>query len=61
MKKRFSSKKDRKQVEEQIIKDMTQIKDNLKEARVKQDNKTDKERVMSVLTKFLKLKKGNIH
>lgn len=57
MKKSFSSKKDRKQAEEQIIKDIAQIKGNLKQDRLKQDNKTDKQRIMSILTGFLKLKK----
>jgi hypothetical protein len=57
MKKSFSSKKDRKQAEEQIIKDIAKIKDGLNKNQLKQDNQSKKQGVMDVLTQFLKLKK----
>jgi len=57
MKDVFDSKEKRRKAEQQIIKDMGKIKDGLDKNKIQQDNQSKKQRVMSVLTQFLKLKK----
>lgn len=56
MKRVFSSKQKRKQAEDTIIREMVHIQKKLEDHRIKQETKVDKEKIMSVLTKFLKLK-----
>ena len=56
MKRFFSSKDKRKQAEDQIIRDLIKINDNLEKERNKLKAEKHKTHVMSVLTRFLKIK-----
>lgn len=62
MKKVFTSKQQRKQAEDSIMRDMRKILSSLEEHKKARETKVDKEQVMTVLTKFVQLKKnGKIH
>ena len=58
MKRVFTSKQKRKQAEDNIIRHMNAI---LKRLEIHRSDKTDKEKVMDVLTRFLKIKNKTKH
>lgn len=58
MKRFFTSKQQRKQAEDAIIRDMREILSKREDEKAKSSETVDKEHVMSVLTKFVKLKKS---
>jgi len=57
MKRISTPKEKRKQAEESILRNMRDIKGKLEKHRQASEEPVDKERVMNVLTQFLKLKK----
>ena len=59
MRKVFTSKQQRKQAEDKIIREMRQILSDLDEHRRNEKDKTDKQHVMAVLTQFVRLKKSS--
>ena len=58
MKRTFTSKQERKQAEDKIIRDIRMIQEKLHQNRAKQELEVDKEQVMSVLTRYVELKKA---
>ena len=56
MKRGFTSKQERKQAEDAIIRDMNKILRSLKQNSQQNADNIKKERVMTVLTRYLKLK-----
>ena len=56
MRRIFTSKKQRKQAEDAIIKDMRLILSNLESYKQQSHEKIDKTQVLSILTQFVKLK-----
>ncbi len=58
MKRVFSSKQKRKQAEDAIIRDIAKIQKTLEAHRENKDEDVDKKQVMSVLTRFIQLKKN---
>ena len=59
MRKIFTSKVQRKQAEAAIIRDMRQILSDLNNHKNKEKEKIDKEKILSILTKFVKLKSSS--
>lgn len=59
MRKIFTSKIQRKQAEAAIIRDMRQILSDLNNHKNKEKEKIDKEQILSILTKFVKLKSSS--
>ena len=59
MKRVFTSKQQRKQAEDTIIRNMRQILFDLKQYKKKTNDPIDKKQVMSVLTRFIELKKSS--
>ena len=57
MKRSFTSKQERKQAEETIIRDMRLIKERLKDYKKETNEPVNKGHVMSVLKQFVQLKK----
>jgi hypothetical protein len=57
--KSFTSKQARKQAEDSIIRDIRLINKKLEIAREKKELEVDREQVMSVLTRFVELKKAS--
>lgn len=62
MRKVFTSKQQRKQAEDSIMRDMRKILSELDHHKQIKETQVNKEQVMAVLTKFLQLKKqGKMH